>query len=352
MNTNNPIEAAKEIIGQNREDDYILDPSGHAELFSVNSPEVGKILKSSDVSTTAKEFKHWDNKANYAQREFKTWSKRANWTVFLTACFSAGLLATGVLLTIPTLGDRVVDFIVGSFAFGSVLCGAFAAVCISRIRSGGLLEQWMQNRAEAETQRINYFNIIVSDRQHANTSSTVPVALLQLEYFRRFQLDVQLAYYRVRARQHSYLSKKARSMSIWAMGGVALVNGLTGVFGIVDTKLAAIAGVALVLQAFASKVTNTEAVNQDGRNAERYERTRSVLAKLSGKLDKVRQRILEGNKEVLSSFVEAVHEQLSLEHRQWLKATDERLSAIGKLEQHLKKFTHDARNKMPDRTSQ
>lgn len=342
MDATNPIETAKEIIGQNKEDDYVLDPGGHAEQFAAKSQELEKILKTSYVSTTAGEFKRRDNKANQAQREFKKWSKRANWTIFLTACFSAGLLATGVLS--PTLGNKVTAFFVGSFAFGSVLCGAFAGVCINLIRSGRLLEKWMRNRAEAETQRIDYFNVIVSSRYNDNTSSTVPITLLQLEYFRRFQLDVQLVYYRIRAEQHSCLANKALSISTWAMGGVALLNGLTGIFGVFNTKWAAIAGVALVLQAFASKVTNTEAVNQDGRNAERYERTISVLAKLSGKLDEVREGILEGDKEVLLSFVKAVHEQLSLEHRQWLKSSDERMSAIGKLEQHLKKLRQNTRN--------
>ena len=57
MNATDPLEMVKEIIGQNKEDDYILDPSFHAEQLAEKSPELGKILKSSDISVTAKEFK-------------------------------------------------------------------------------------------------------------------------------------------------------------------------------------------------------------------------------------------------------------------------------------------------------
>ena len=160
------------------------------------------------------------------------------------------------------------------------MCGAFAGVCLNRIRSGELLQQWMRNRAEAETRRLYYFDLVTGDRPQANISPTIPLPLLQLEYFRRFQLDVQITFYDVRGQQHAQAASKALSLSTWALGGIALLNGLAGAFGWVDPKWAAIAGIALVAQAFASMVTNTEAVNQDRRNAERYERARCVLAKL------------------------------------------------------------------------
>jgi hypothetical protein len=336
MNATDPVKMAKEIVGKNEEDDYILDPTGHAEQFKQNAPELVKILSSSNVSVIAEEYKHYDNQALQAQLLFKKWSKRGHWTVFFTVCFSAGLLSTGALSQIFAPSKQIEDLIVGFFAAGSVVCAAFAGVCINRIRTGRLLEQWMQKRAEAETQRLAYFDTVVRDRSPSNTSSSILLPLLQLEYFRRFQLDVQLTFYRVRGQDHYRLADKALSLSVWAMGGVAVVNSLAGVLGFIDTKLAVFAGIALILQAFASRATNIEAVNQDSRNAERYERTRAVLAKLSGKLDKVRQKILTGNKDILRSFVSAVHGQLSLEHRQWLKASDERLSAVGALDQQLK----------------
>jgi hypothetical protein len=119
------------------------------------------------------------------------------------------------------------------------------------------------------------------------------------------------------------------------MGAVALINALAGYLGAGDPKWAGLAAFALIAQAFAAKITNTEAINQDNRNSERHERTRSVLIHLSEKLDQVRKGVLAGNKEIFLSFVQAVQDQLSLEHRQWLEYSDERISTIGKFEKQL-----------------
>ena len=123
----------------------------------------------------------------------------------------------------------------------------------------------------------------------------------------------------------------------WAMGAGALLNALSGYFGMGDPKWADFAAFALIAQAFASKITNTEAVNQDKRNAERYERTRSIPTHLSESLDKVRKGLLAGNRELFLNFVQAVYDQLSLEHRQWLSTFDERISSLGRFEQQIKK---------------
>ena len=75
MNARDIIEAAKDIIGQNEEDDYIIEPAGHAEQFEREAPELARVLKSSQVKTEAKEYEHWDKKAIQAQGKFKKWSK-------------------------------------------------------------------------------------------------------------------------------------------------------------------------------------------------------------------------------------------------------------------------------------
>lgn len=331
MDDSDILQAAREVIGENKPADYILDPEGHYEQFQKNAPELAKILKASDVGAVAKEYKLQDSLANEAQREFKKWSRRAHWAFFLTTCLTTGLVTAPAWSTTSVPWHP--EYIVALLALGSVICGAFAGASLHQIRSGRLLTKWMEQRARAETMRIQYFNLVVRERPEAKTSSNLP--LLQLEYFNRFQLDVQLSFYRVRGEYHRRAAANALILSMWLMFGIALVNGMAGVFGWLDVKWAAVAGFALVGQAFVFKVTNTEAVNQDSRNSERYGRTRSILAMLAGELDSVRQRILEGDRKVLPIFVESVHEQLSLEHRQWLSAFDDRLSALGRFEQHM-----------------
>ena len=86
----------------------------------------------------------------------------------------------------------------------------------------------------------------------------------------------------------------------------------------------------------ASSASMREAVNQDRRNAERYGRTYRVLEDLYKRLDDVRKAVYSAGIKPLSDFVAAVHEQLSLEHRQWLGELGEKRGAFAELEKTLK----------------
>ena len=61
-----------------------------------------------------------------------------------------------------------------------------------------------------------------------------------------------------------------------------------------------------------------------------------MLAALHRKLDEVRQGILSGEASVLDRFVEVVHEQLSLEHRQWAETFKHSSAALVRLKKELK----------------
>ena len=119
------------------------------------------------------------------------------------------------------------------------------------------------------------------------------------------------------------------------MGGVALANAMSGYLAPFDMRFTAIAAVAVIAQALASKISNREVVSQDRRNAERYKRVDTTLNGLRGQLDDVRNAVDAGDPDVLADFVEAVHEQLSLEHRQWLEEQREASAAVNRLENRL-----------------
>ena len=175
----------------------------------------------------------------------------------------------------------------------------------------------MQRRASAETQRVRYFKLVTRNMDDGASDTTL--RLLQLEYFRRFQLDVQRAYYQTRGLQHRHAADRALLRSTWGMGVVAIANGVAGlVAGVLGAHWASLAGIALVGQAFSSVIANAKATNQDERKAERYERTRHPLDQLYSRLDAVRQALADGNDEVMREFVASVHEQLPLDHRQSL----------------------------------
>jgi hypothetical protein len=85
-------------------------------------------------------------------------------------------------------------------------------------------------------------------------------------------------------------------------------------------------------------VENSEATSQDRRNAERYGRTRELLDQLYAMLDKVRAGTAAGDLEVMHSYVDSVHDQLSLEHRQWLDELGATSQAVARLQTVLEQY--------------
>jgi hypothetical protein len=108
-----------------------------------------------------------------------------------------------------------------------------------------------------------------------------------------------------------------------------------GVLGALRSEWAALGSLAVFgasLQAFAAA---REAINQDRRNAERYDNSAQALLGLRERLDDVRLSIAGGSTSVLGEFVGAVQDQLSLEHRQWLEAAENMQAAVARLERAL-----------------
>jgi hypothetical protein len=84
-------------------------------------------------------------------------------------------------------------------ALVGVATGGIPSMSLFRVKEGRLLEDWMKARAPAETKRLSYFSYIAN----ASVEPLDPqLELLKLEYFRRYQLDLQLAYYKGRRSRH------------------------------------------------------------------------------------------------------------------------------------------------------
>jgi hypothetical protein len=222
------------------------------------------------------------------------------------------------------------------FSAGSVITGALAAKNLYTIRQGKLLEEWMTKRATAESKRLEYF-AAVAKADVSSAEDSLPIDLLKLEYFRRFQLDVQLAFFASRAPEHRREARKNLSYSGIAIAGAAIVTGLAGVLTILNANFAAIASLGAVFTAFSSYTTLREQIYQSQRIAERYAVTADALRELYKRLDGVRKAVLEAGHEPLLGFVDAVHEVLLSEHREWLGEQDQRITAVGKLDELLQR---------------
>lgn len=332
MGCSEAIKQAREIIGEKSEQDYIISPSTHREIYKEVSPELYAILDSSQLESATRRYEHEDQLALEAQKKFNDVFKRTNRTILITSFIISGILALGVLASDTTAPP--VSIILGVMGIGSLVTGALASRYFLLMKKGKLLETWMSKRADAETMRLEYFEKLI-DQDVPNQSKTIHFTdLLKLEYFRRYQLKVQLDYYRLRSKDHKKDSERSLSMSGWAAAGSGVAAGIA-TFSFMGEILTAIAAFGVVFTAMSSYASVREGVYQYRRNSERYERTAKTLETLYERLDDVRQAVCKAGNIPLEEYVEAVHEQLSLEHRQWIGQLNESRGAYGRLEKTL-----------------
>jgi hypothetical protein len=317
------------IIGRGSPDDYRLSPVEHAEQLKASAPKLAAILTSSAPVELAREYAESDAEALAAERTFKRWVVRANWAVLATATVSALLMAVALLA--GRLGGLTQTTLIVLALLG-VAAGGVATMSLFRVREGRLLEDWMAARARAETKRLSYFSYVVN-------SSAGPfdlqLELLKLEYFRRYQLDLQLAYYKSRRSGHRNSAKRTLDISAGSVLVAAIASGAAGVLGALRSEWAALGSLAVFGAALQSFAAAREAINQDRRNAERYDNSAQALQGLRERLDDVRLGIIGGSTSVLGEYVATVQDQLSLEHRQWLEGAENMQAAVARLEKAL-----------------
>ena len=322
------LDAAR-IIGSGGPGDYGLSPVEHAAQLKDSAPQLAALLTRSAPVELARQYADADTEALAAERTFKRWVIRANRAVLATATVSALLMAAALLA--GRLGGLTQTILIVLALIG-VATGGFASMSLFRVKEGRLLEDWMTARARAETKRLSYFNYIV------NSSAgplDIELELLKLEYFRRYQLDLQLAYYKTRRSGHRNSAERTLSISAGSVLVAAIASGAAGVLGALRSEWAALGSLAVfgaALQAFAAA---RESLNQDRRNAERYDNTAQALLGLRERLDDVRLGIAAGSTSVLGEYVSAVQDQLSLEHRQWLEGAENMQAAVARLDKAL-----------------
>lgn len=321
---------AAAAVGGGRPDDYVLSPVTHATELQASAPELAALLTHSRLVELAGQYKEADAEALAAQQRFRSWVTRANRAVLATATGSALLMATGLLKN--ALGAATQPLLI-ALALVSIACGAFASMALYRIKEGRLLEDWMTARARAETHRLSYFTAVVDE-----SADPVDARLeqLKLEYFRRYQLDLEIVFYRNRRSDHRASAERTLTIAAWSVLVAAVASGAAGILGALATEWAALGALAVLGTALQSFAAAREGVGQDRRNAERYERTLQALQSLRARLDDVRAAVASGSRSVLVEYVAAVQDQISLEHRQWLAAAESAQAAVGRLEEALK----------------
>ncbi len=322
---------ATEIIGTQQAGDYRLEPAEHAKLYADAAPDLAALLGTARVTVIAEEYQQRDAEADGGQKSFKRTMSTANIAVLVAATSSACMMAAEIVLGGTDRDGVAIAAWTGNLVFPLGLIAAISAAAATAalyfVRSGRLFENWMTKRAAAENARLSYFVALAE-----SPASTPELELLKLEYFRRYQYEVQEEYYLTRGAAH-----RASAQRTMFVGGAGIfIAALTGGFASLAEGMAtALAAIAVIGAAISAYAASREAMTQDRRNAERYDRTLTALRGLYGRLDRVRQAVANGNREALVEFVGAVNEQISLEHRQWLESSEATKEGIAKLDAAL-----------------
>ena len=331
MDQRQVIEAAVAAIGEGRPDDFVLAPTTHAAELAGKAPALAALLRTAKIATLARQYERRDRDAGDAQTRFKKAMFRANAAVLATGVIGALIMVAGIVE--QRFDDAALWPLLLVLGLAALVSGALASMWLFRVREGHLVAAWMTERAQAESARLEYFATLV--KAETAEPSALPLGLLKLEYFRRYQLDVQLAFYDRRGRRHRSEADRTLALGGFAAALAAVASGSAGIAASIEAPWAALAAFGVVGTALAAFAATREGVNQDRRNAERYGRTLSALEILRGRLDDVRAGVLAGSQDVLEEYVAAVHEQLSLEHREWLSGAETTRSAIGRMEETL-----------------
>ncbi|NQT26658.1 hypothetical protein HQ585_14985 [candidate division KSB1 bacterium] len=325
------IEKAKSAIGDDKINDYIIAPTDFPDTLYENAPELSKILRHSSFQEKAGRYEQHDTAAISSQSKFKSYAHQSTWAIGIAAISGSFLAGLSLINLDPILQKSVLLFL----GFISMIGGGLAIFRLYQIRNQKLLERWMSARAKAETERLGYFNSL-SKTLITNNKTDVYLHLLFLCMFKRYQIDVQRLYYTKRGEDHRKSLGKTSTIGAIAALCLALGSGVLGMIGAFLKDLLPLAALGTIGAAVSVVASRREELNQDERNSERYSRTADILSKITEKHDDVLTIVNKGNNpDIIIEYVDAVNDQLSLEHRQWTSDVSEMSSALNALEKSL-----------------
>ncbi len=238
-----------------------------------------------------------------------------------------------VLPGYAVMPDYVID---GVVLLQTLLIGASLILSI-KVGASKPFERWMKCRGLAENARVALFDEVMKATQPGtgHDAGAIPLLPLQLEYFRRYQLDVQRSYYRGRGGQHRLASQAARNWRIaallilvasmfpmvWALSGVEWVPAWIKTLFPNKTLLAqqVFLGVGLIASGLQGLLAAYAVISLNDRNAVRYLATADNLDDLEDTpLREARTRAASGDRSGVLTFVALAQQEIASEHREWI----------------------------------
>ena len=310
--------------------DWQLRPSLHANGLKPEAGALARVLNSTTLDEPIKIFESEDRAAIAVQKRYKL---AAGWAALLSL---VAVVIAAALIVVQPIGLASAELIRALVVIqGAALVTSFALSLI--VSHTSLFSRWMAHRANAEFWRIEYFKRVLAAKE-VHGPNELPLLPLQLEYFRKHQLDVQRRYYDKRGGQHARSVRWGAGLRWLALLLIvaAAIPPVAAGFGFDWQSYLASRGwssppIELAIQQRAFIALSTvgaalqgwlaarDLVNQDARNAARYAATLVNLEALAERpLDEARLAAADGDKGRVLQFAALVDQQISSEHREWV----------------------------------
>ena len=325
------IERAQAAIGTDDDTaDWQLTPEVHATSLPVEAAPLRRVLEQPELTQIVARFRAADAAAIAAQARYKRIGRTG-----LYAATLATLIGSVFLLPLEPWMTEVRGA-ASALQIISLVIAFLAARLLALTRP---FNAWMNKRAEAEIARVELFNQIVRADEMSRTGE-LSLLSLKLEYFRRYQLDVQRRYYRGRGEQHAAslwrnnrwlsLSLSITVVSVLLVTLVALQ--MAAAWGVpVPTQIIALSGyfppghinrILLALGVIASALYGLgvarSLMDLDERNASRYLTTAENLDYVSSNLTEARAAAAADDAGAVLAFIDRVQGLISSEHQEWI----------------------------------
>jgi len=316
--------------------DWKLAPEAHAAKLPPEAGALRRVLEQPQMQTIIEQFEVADRAAVRAQSRYKKVAR-----LRLYAGVAATIVGATFILPLETWVSSAWRNIPAVVQYGCLCASLMAALYLSRFRP---FDAWMKARARAEIARISLFNLVMDSADEALQPGEAPLLPLKLEYFRRYQLDVQRRYYAGRGAQHvraAGLTRHWQRISFGLTGlagaialiaalkividaGVPLPDWVKGVNATVQLYLPswtnkAVLAIGIVASALFGASVARSLMDLDERNASRYLTTAANLdhVRATG-LEHARQQAAAGAADGVREFVDRVQRMVSAEHQEWI----------------------------------
>ena len=307
---------AAEAIGEYQPQDWHLDPRSHAQRMTREAGPLQSILQGSRVQVILDQYEAANAQAGKYQAEYKRYGRSE---IYLGS--TAAIIGAVILYLSPGGSGNGADLLRTVLLLAQGFCLAGAVALKYKLGHSAVYRQWQQQRTRAETSRIELFETVCglenSPVPPSVAENELPLLPLQLEYFLRYQLQVQLNYYHERGRQHAVAARQFVNIGT----GITFLTAVTASLAGLSTELGDWVGSAAVVGLVAPILLATQSslsrLNQDERNAARYAITHDHLLNLKKESDSARRAAEAGNRDEVCRFIRSANGVISVEHTEW-----------------------------------